>query len=72
MYEIMYHDENLTTEIATSLDDATAKIAAKHGRHRSEVGLDDRSSSMRTVEEWHAWIAGSGDHADPVATITLR
>ncbi len=67
MYEIMHQDG--TTETAETLNSAIVRIATKHDRHPGEVGLDDRSSSAGTDESWHAWLAGSGEHGDPVAAI---
>ncbi len=71
MYEIMYHDGS-ADETADTIDGAIARIATKFARHPSEVGLDDRSSSCRTQECWHAWLAGCGPDRDPVATISYE
>jgi len=69
MYSILYHATG-TTETADTLELACALVAKAHGRDYSEVGLHDRSSSMGTALQYSAWLAGSGSHGEPVATIT--
>lgn len=70
MWDILYREDG-TQDRATSLDGARRKIAERFDRRPIEVGFDDRSSSCGTVEQYDAWLAGCGDRADPVATVTL-
>ena len=68
-YQVMHHDDGETVEVAT-IGEAKAVIARRHNRHPVEVGIDDRSSGGGTYLRYDAWLAGRGDHGDPVATIT--
>lgn len=57
-YAIIHADSTETT--AASLSEARSVIAKRHNREPIEVGLEDRSSSCGTEENYNVWLAGCG------------
>jgi hypothetical protein len=69
-YTILYQDDaagDVAETVHVNLSAAVRALAKRHNVHASEIELDDRSSSCRTVEQYSVRLSGI---ARQVATIT--